>query len=57
MEDKRFIPYKVDNKRWGVYDTHRKQPSTYLCHGYYKTKQLCQIAIDYANTEYEQYLK
>lgn len=57
MENNRFIPYKVDNKGWGVYDTHRKQPSSYLCHGYYKTKLLCQIAINYANTEFEQYLK
>lgn len=53
MDTPRFIPEKrtaIDGKQWWcVYDTQRHCWSTYLCHGKYKTRKACQLAIDYAN--------
>lgn len=53
MDMPRFIPEKrtaIDGKTWWcVYDTQRHCWSTYLCHGKYKTRKACQIAIECAN--------
>lgn len=47
--DDRFIPQPrttVDGKQvWCVYDRERKGYSTYTCHGTYKSKRECQMAI------------
>ncbi len=47
--DERFIPQPrttVDGKQvWCVYDRERKGYSTYTCHGKYKSKRECQMAI------------
>lgn len=51
-----FIPEKrvaFDGQVWWcVWDTLRHCWSTYLCHGKYRTRRMCQIAIDYANQTY-----
>lgn len=53
MNTPRFIPEKrtaIDGKQWWcVYDTQRHCWSTYTCHGKYKTRSACQLAIDCAN--------
>ena len=47
--DERFIPQPhttVDGKQvWCVYDKERSNYSTYTCHGNYKSKRECQMAI------------
>ena len=47
--DDRFIPKSrltVDGKQvWCVYDRERNGFSTYTCHGVYKSKRECQLAI------------
>lgn len=56
MNTPQFIPEKrtaVDGKQWWcVFDTQRNCWSTYTCHGKYRTRKACQIAIDYANQTY-----
>lgn len=53
MSTPRFIHAKriaIDGRQWWcVYGTQRQCWSTYLCHGKYRTRRACQIAIDYAN--------
>lgn len=61
MIRKRFIPQKraaIDGKIWWcAYDTLRRCWSTYLCHGKYRTKIACQIAIDYTDKDYFKHYK
>lgn len=53
--DDRFIPQPrttVDGKQvWCVYDRERKGYSTYTCHGNYKSKRECQMAIVFWNVQ------
>lgn len=50
MNTPRFIPQKrtaLDGKVWWcVFDTVRRQWSTYIYHGKYRTRKACQDAID-----------
>lgn len=52
----RFIPAKrilLDGSiRWYVWDTVRKCYSTFICHGRYRRKYICQFYIDFYNREY-----
>lgn len=56
MDTPRFIPQKriaVDGKQWWcAYDTQRHCWSTYTCHGKYRTRSACQLAIGIANQTY-----
>jgi hypothetical protein len=54
--DKRFVPkprMNVDGVQvWCVYDLERDCFSTYTCHGNYKSKRECQMAIVLWNVQY-----
>lgn len=56
----RFVPQKrtaIDGRNWWlVYDRENGEYSTWTCFGIYKSKHLCQLAIDYqlSHNEYIQ---
>ena len=56
MKNNRFTPIKkasLDGKKWwGVWDEKNGRLSTFICHGYYKTKKECQFYIDFYNKKY-----
>ena len=56
MENNRFTPQKrfsLDGKTcWGIWDSQKGSFSTFIYHGYYKTKKECQFYIDFYNKKY-----